>query len=430
MKFLPRLLGRAVRRGALTLTGPDGRRWTFGDGEGPRAAIRVADPALDWRIALNPELAAGEAYMDGGLVIEEGGVYDLLALFFANKRAFDRSPAQAFWHGLARRGRRLLTDNTLTRARANARAHYDIGNDLYRLMLDRDLQYSCGYWPEGVTTLEAAQTAKKRRIAAKLNLSPGQRVLDIGCGWGGLALYLAAVADVEVTGVTLAAEQLKVAQARAEAAGLARRVRFELRDYREVTETFDRVVSVGMLEHVGVGHLPNYFCTVRDRLAPRGLALVHSITTKAPPGGTSPFLRKYIFPGGYSPAMSETLAAIEVSGLWTLDVEVWRMHYAHTLRAWRENFAAAAPRLPGTYDARFRRMWEFYLASCECVFRFGPSAVFQMQLGRERDSAPLSRDYIGAAERALAAREPERLPALLASTDAAFAALAEGRAAA
>jgi cyclopropane-fatty-acyl-phospholipid synthase len=424
MKFLPRLLRRAVKRGRLTLTGPDGRRHEFGDGTGPRSAIRITDPALDWRIPLNPELHAGEAYMDGTLVIEEGGVYELLEVFFANKRQFDMSPAQAFWNGVARRGRRFLTDNTLTRARRNAQAHYDIGNDLYRLMLDRDMQYSCGYWAEGVTTLEEAQTAKKRHIAAKLGLEPGQRVLDIGCGWGGLALYLAAVAGVEVTGVTLAEEQLKVARARAEAAGLADRVRFELRDYREVSETFDRVVSVGMLEHVGGARLADYFRTVRDRLDARGLALVHSISTKAPPGGTSPFLRKYIFPGGYSPAMSETLAAVETSGLWTLDMEVWRVHYAHTLRAWRDNIAAARDRLPPAYDARFRRMWEFYLASCEGVFRYGSSCVFQLQLARARDAAPLTRDYLGPETERLRAREAEVLPRLLGSTERAFAALA------
>ncbi|TVQ56062.1 MAG: class I SAM-dependent methyltransferase [Rhodobacteraceae bacterium] len=421
MRFLPKLLGRAVRKGRLKVTGPDGEVHVFGDGDGPSAAIRITDRAFDWRIFLNPELNAGEAFMDGGLVMEEGDVYALLEVFFVNKRSFDLTPSQIFWRGIARSGRRMLTYNTVTRARRNAEAHYDIGNDLYRLMLDRDLQYSCGYWPEGVDTLEAAQTAKKRRIAAKLRLEPGMRVLDIGCGWGGMALYLAALCDVEVTGVTLAAEQHKAAVARAEAAGLATRVRFELRDYREVTETFDRVVSVGMMEHVGVGCLPDYFLAVRDRLGPRGLALIHSIVTKAPPGVTGPFIRKHIFPGGYSPALSETFAAVEKSGLWPLDVEIWRVHYAETLRAWRANFLAARDRLPG-YDDRFKRMWEFYLAACEGAFRYGASCVAQFQLGRERDAAPLTRDYIGETEKNLAAAEPAVLPRLLASADAAFAA--------
>jgi cyclopropane-fatty-acyl-phospholipid synthase len=421
VKFLPRLLKRAVRKGRLTVTGPEGEVHVFGDGDGPSAAIRITDPSFDWRIFLNPELNAGEAFMDGGLVMEEGDVYALLEVFFVNKRSFDLTPSQIFWRGIARSGRRMLTYNTVSRARRNAEAHYDIGNDLYRLMLDRDMQYSCGYWPEGVATLEDAQTAKKRRIAAKLRLEPGMRVLDIGCGWGGMALYLAALCDVEVTGVTLAAEQQKIAVARAEAAGLSHRVRFELRDYREVTETFDRVVSVGMMEHVGVGHLPGYFLSVRDRLAPGGLALIHSIVTKAPPGVTGPFIRKHVFPGGYSPSLSETFAAVEKSGLWPLDVEIWRVHYAETLKAWRERFLAARDRLPG-YDDRFARMWEFYLAACEGAFRYGSSCVAQLQLGRERDAAPLTRAYIGETEKSLAAAEPAVLPRLLASTDAAFGA--------
>jgi len=421
MRLLPRLLARAVRRGRLGLIGPDGRRWAFGDGAGPSATIRIHDPALDWRLVLNAELYAAEAYMDGALTVEDGDVYAMLEVFYRNKRHFDLTPGQIARRSVVRRFRRLLTYNTLTRASGNAKAHYDIGDDVYRRMLDADLQYSCGYWPEGVTTLEEAQTAKKRRIAAKLNLRPGQRVLDVGCGWGGMALYLAAVADVSVTGVTLSQDQLRIASARAQAAGLSDRVRFELRDYREVTGTFDRVVSVGMLEHVGVGNLPTYFLGVRDRLAPDGLALIHAITTKAPPGVTGPFIRKHIFPGGYSPAMSETLAAVEQAGLWTLDVELWRLHYAHTLREWRRRFMATAHELPARYDDRFKRMWEIYLAACECVFRFGNNSVMQLQLGRERDAAPLTRAYVAEAEAAFAAREGAALPRLLASTDAAFA---------
>jgi cyclopropane-fatty-acyl-phospholipid synthase len=421
MRFLPRLLGRAVRKGRLTLTGPDGREWRFGDGDGPSAAIRINDPSFDWRIFLNPELNAAEAFMDGALVMEAGTVLDLLTVFFVNKRTFDLTPNQIFWRGLARGVRRFLTYNTLSQASANAQAHYDIGDDLYRPMLDADMQYSCGYWPDGVETLEDAQTAKKRHVAAKLSLRPGMRVLDIGCGWGGMALYLAAVADVEVVGVTLARDQLRVAQARADAAGLSGRVRFELQDFRAVEGRFDRVVSVGMLEHVGVGALPRYFLTVRDRLAPEGLALIHSITTKSPPGVTGPFIRKHIFPGGYSPALSETLAAVERSGLWTLDVEVWRLHYARTLRAWRERFLAARDRLPPRYDDRFKRMWEFYLSACIGVFEHGSSAVMQLQLGRTRDAAPLTRDYLHEETERLRAREPDVLPALLASTEAAFA---------
>ena len=424
MRFLPKLLGKAVRRGRLTVVGPAGEVHVFGEGGEPDVAIRIRDPAFDWRIFLNPELHAAEAYIDGALTVETGSIGDLVTLFYLNKRNFDLTPNQIFWKSVARRGRRFMTRNTPRLARRNAARHYDIGNDLYRAMLDRDMQYSCGYWPEGVTTLDAAQTAKKRRIAAKLALAPGQRVLDIGCGWGGLAIYLALVADVEVLGVTLAKEQLAVAERRAREAGVANRVRFELRDYREVAETFDRVVSVGMLEHVGVGNLPTYFLGVRDRLGPGGVALVHSIVTKAPPGATGPFIRKYIFPGGYSPALSETFAAIELSGLWTLDVEMWRLHYAETIRVWAENFAAVRERLAPLYDERFKRMWEFYLAAVEGVFRHGPNAVAQIQLGRERDGVPIARGYLAEAEARLAARERETdaVPRLWASADAAFAA--------
>ncbi|MGM0586358.1 MAG: class I SAM-dependent methyltransferase, partial [Pseudomonadota bacterium] len=369
MALLDSLLSKAIRKGRLEVEGPDGRTRAFGgEAPGPEVAIRFTEPGVERRIFLNPELNAAEAYMDGAMVMERGDVHDLMRLFFVNKRSFDLSPTQIFWKGVARRLRRLHQHNPVSRARANARAHYDIGEDIYRLFLDRDMQYSCGYWPAGVETLEDAQTAKKRHIAAKLRLADGQRVLDIGCGWGGLALYLAHQADVEVTGVTLSERQLAVARRRAEILGVADRVRFELIDYREVTGEFDRVVSVGMLEHVGARHLTPYFLAVRDRLGPEGLALIHSISTKAPPGVTSPFLRKHIFPGGYAPSLSEAVAAIEFSGLWILDCEVWRAHYGRTLAAWRERFAANRARAAEVMDERFCRMWELYLSVCENAF--------------------------------------------------------------
>ncbi|MEM9370800.1 MAG: cyclopropane-fatty-acyl-phospholipid synthase family protein [Pseudomonadota bacterium] len=417
MRFLPKLFRAAVKTGDLVLIGPNGHEYRFGDGEAPSIRIRIADPALDWKIFLNPELNAAEAYMHGGLIVEEGGIDAFIALFFLNKRHFDLTPSQIFWKGLARRLRRAMQHNPVARARKNVAHHYDLGNGFYRLWLDPDLQYSCGYF-DGTEDLQTAQTLKKRHIAAKLALEPGQRVLDIGCGWGGMALYLASVADVDVTGVTLSEEQLSVARARASALGLQDRCRFELRDYREVTETFDRVVSVGMAEHVGVGHLDGYFLGVRDRLGPNGVALIHAITSKAPPGITGAFLRKYIFPGGYSPSLSETYQSIEKSGLWTLDCEIWRMHYAHTLRAWWDRFQAARPKVVEMYDERFARMWEVYLASCDCVFRYGPSCVFQIQLGRERDGVPLTRDYLASEKAALAAKEAKILDPLLASSGA------------
>jgi cyclopropane-fatty-acyl-phospholipid synthase len=428
MRLLPKLLRKIVRRGRITLIGPDGKVEEAGPGGGPEVTLRVLDPALDWKIALDPELNSAEAFMDGTLRIEKGDVHDLMTLIFANKRQFDMSGGQIVWNMYARRLRRFMQHNPVARARANARAHYDIGNDLFKLFLDRDLQYSCAYFPDGDETLEDAQTKKKRHIAAKLALKPGQRVLDIGCGWGGMALYLASVEDVRVVGVTLSVEQHRVAQARAQAAGLADRVEFRLCDYRSVEEKFDRIVSVGMLEHVGVTHLREYFLRVRDLLGPDGVALIHSISTKAPPGITSSFLRKYIFPGGYAPSLSETFAEIERSGLWSTDVEIWRVHYARTLREWRRRFLAARDegRLPAAYDARFQRMWEFYLSTCECVFDYGSSHVFQIQLARERDGVPLHRDYIGEREAAYAAREPAFLEKLWASADDAMAQDAPG----
>tara|TARA_R110002072_G_scaffold136308_4_gene278721 strand:- start:2707 stop:3951 length:1245 start_codon:yes stop_codon:yes gene_type:complete len=411
MRFLPLLLRKAIKVGGLTLYGPHGYRESFGSADqDPQVSIEITDPSLDWRIFLNPELKGAEAYMAGSLVVREGGAYEFLRLIFLNKRHFDLSASQVFWNKLNRKLRRFMQHNPLARARRNVGHHYDLGNDFYRLWLDEDLQYSCGYFPSDAETLAEAQREKKRHVAAKLALQSGQRVLDIGCGWGGLALYLARVADVEVTGVTLSKAQLAVARQRAAAAGLDSKVRFELCDYRSVTGRFDRVVSVGMLEHVGVGHLETYFRTVRDRLAPGGVALIHSISTKAPPGITGPFIRKHIFPGGYAPCISEASLAIERSGLWMLDCEIWRLHYAKTLRLWRERFLDRRQEVVDLYDERFARMWEFYLAACECAFAFGSSTVVHYQLGRERDAVPLSRDYIDQQKQRLAKIEKSQPP--------------------
>lgn len=408
MMLLPRLLRKVITKGRLTLIDPKGHTETFGGREaGPEVTLRIHRASVDWRLFLNPELHAAEAYMDGDLDVESGNIYDLLEIFFVNKRHFDKNPSQMFWNGLARKVKRIRQHNPISRSRQNVKHHYDIGNDLYRMFLDPDLQYSCGYFPSGRETLEEAQVLKKRHIAAKLGISDGQRILDIGCGWGGMALYLASIADVEVTGVTLSEEQLKIASARAEEMGLSDRVQFKLLDYRDVTETFDRIVSVGMLEHVGAHHLGEYFVNVRDRLAPNGLALIHSISSKSPPGITGPFIRKYIFPGGYSPSLSETTAAIEKTGLWITDIETWRVHYGITLREWRNRFTENRDKVREMFDERFCRMWEFYLAACEGAFHYGSAMVFQAQLGRERDSAPLHRNYIGIAEQDIAQREKE-----------------------
>jgi cyclopropane-fatty-acyl-phospholipid synthase len=301
--------------------------------------------------------------------------------------------------------RRLQQFNPVRRAWTNVAHHYDLSDGLYDLFLDSDRQYSCAYFTAPNQDLETAQTNKKRRIAAKLMLRPGQRVLEIGSGWGGLAMYLAAQGEVNVTGVTLSREQHQVSNARAAAGGLADRVRFHLRDYREQTGTFDRIVSVGMFEHVGLNHYGRFFAKVRDLLADDGVALLHTIGRSDGPGMTHRWIRKYIFPGGYSPALSEVLPAIERARLWVTDVEVWRLHYAETLRQWRYRFNANRARIGALYDDRFCRMWEFYLAASEVAFRCLGHAVYQIQLAKRIDSVPLTRDYMGEREQALMARE-------------------------
>jgi cyclopropane-fatty-acyl-phospholipid synthase len=396
MRILPWILRRVIHTGRLTVTGPDGNTETFGGSEpGPTAAIRITEPALERRVLLNTELAFAEGYMDGAVTVEPGKLDDLMLLFRLNKRHVNRLPGQTVVRILGNWARFLLR-NAPWQARRNAAHHYDIGNDLYRLFLDEDMQYSCGYFETGTETLDQAQLAKKRHIAAKLRLEPGQRVLDIGCGWGGMALYLAQVADVEVLGITLAEEQLKLARQRAEAAGLARKVRFELLDYRKLDQTFDRIVSVGMMEHVGAASLGDYFQVVNDRLAPDGVALIHSIMTMARPGPTSRFTTKHIFPGGYLPALSETMAAISEARLWLLDCEILRKHYAFTLEHWAKRFAANRDKARAMHDERFCRMWELYLSGSRVSFLAGSLAVMQLQLGRERDAVPLTRDYLAA----------------------------------
>ncbi|WP_367197756.1 class I SAM-dependent methyltransferase [Amorphus sp. 3PC139-8] len=379
----------------MTVIDATGRLHPFGPGDsGPDVTVRLCDPLLPLRILLRPSLALGEAYMDGTISIEKGTLRDLLHLCTSNLEALDQHPIGALRGELDRLLRRLQQDNRLARARANIAHHYDLSGALYDLFLDRDRQYSCAYFQTGAESLEDAQEKKKHHIMAKLLLEPGMRVLGVGSGWGGLALEMAQTAGADVTGLTLSQEQLAVATERAVTAGLSSRVRFVMRNYREDQGTYDRIVSVGMFEHVGVAHYRTYFDTLRQRLNPEGIALVHAIGRADPPGSTDPWLRKYIFPGGYCPALSEVLAAVERSGLWVTDIEILRLHYAETLRHWFERFQANRDRAKAIYDERFCRMWEFYLAACEAAFRNGPMMVFQLQLARRRDAVPLTRDYI------------------------------------
>jgi len=390
-----KLLKRIIRKGMLHLTDADGNVHTIGGtAPGPMCGIRLHDRRLHTRLAVNPRLYIGEAYMDGTLTIEDGTLRDFFDLVGTNAEAFEGSPWQAFFDRMVHLGRPLQQFNPLYRARRNVAHHYDLSDRLYELFLDKDQQYSCAYFRNDNESLEEAQENKKRHIASKLLLQPGQRVLDIGCGWGGMALHLARVADCEVTGITLSERQHAVATRRAEEAGLSHRVRFHLRDYREETERYDRIVSVGMFEHVGALHHRRYFAAIKDMLTDDGVALLHSIGRMEPPGSTNAWLRKYIFPGGYSPALSETMAAVERTGLWVTDMEILRVHYAKTLAEWKRRFDANREEILRLYDERFVRMWEFYLLACESSFLYWRQMVFQIQLAKRPDAVPLTRDYM------------------------------------
>jgi cyclopropane-fatty-acyl-phospholipid synthase len=409
MFLLSHLLNRFVQNGTLKVIGPDGKLHLFAGGPGPTVTLRLHDRALPRKIFFNPELAVGEAYVDGTLTFEDCTVYDLLHLFAVNRKGLGSHPLQAALRWVSRQLRSFQQYNPIAKARQNVAHHYDLSRQLYELFLDQDLQYSCAYYEDPDDTLEQAQENKKRHIAAKLRLAPGQTVLEIGSGWGGLALYLAEAAAVDVTAMTLSEEQYKVSVRRAQSLGLTERVRFHLQDYREATGRFDRIVSVGMFEHVGARHYDAFFAKVRDLLTDDGVALIHAIGKKSPPSTAGPWLRKYIFPGAYTPALSEVFAAVERQGLWATDVEMLRLHYAETLREWRRRFEANRARIAAIYDERFCRMWEFYLIACEMVFRHGSGMVFQMQLTRRVDAVPLTRDYIAEAKRSLPRREPWEL---------------------
>ena len=400
--LLQRLLDALVVTGTLTLIDAKGKRHSASGAPGPEVTLRLHDPALNRSLFFDPTLRAGEAYMDGSLTVEDGDIYDFLALAVMNLGQRELWSRHGLWRLLTRR---IAQVNTQAKSRHNVAHHYDLSDTLYDLFLDRDRQYSCAYYVSPEDSLESAQDNKKRHIAAKLALKPQSRVLDIGSGWGGLALYLAQVSDAHVTGVTLSTEQLEVARSRAKESALTERVEFRLQDYRDVSGRFDRIVSVGMFEHVGVGHYREFFDKAHDLLSEDGVMLLHTIGRSFGPGATNPWLRKYIFPGGYVPALSEVLPAIERSGLHVTDIEILRLHYAETLKAWRARFNANRARVAEIYDERFCRMWEFYLAGCEANFRFGGIAVFQIQLSKRLNSVPLTRDYIAEWERAHSIRE-------------------------
>ena len=406
--LLRRVLDLIVTTGDLEVVDPSGGLWHFGDGTGKTVKFRIADTLTCAKIGLHPDLYLGQAYMDGQLVLENGSVYDLLALLLANM-ADRKPPGRLSWVWAVRRLiRRIEQHNPVGRAQRNVAHHYDLSGDIYDLFLDRDRQYSCAYFEDATQSLDEAQLAKKRHLAAKLSIRPGMKVLDIGSGWGGLGLYLAEICGAEVTGVTLSKEQHRLSNQRGEQRGLADRVNFKLLDYRLVEGKFDRIVSVGMFEHVGIGYYGQFFRKVASLLKPDGIAVLHSIGRADGPSVTSAWIARYIFPGGYIPALSEVLPSIEDSGLYITDVEILRLHYAATLAEWAKRFRDHREVAANLYDERFCRMWEFYLAGSEASFRHQGLNNFQIQFTRSQHALPLTRNYMHVEEARLRRLDTKR----------------------
>ena len=414
-RLLHFLLKTFIRRGTFRVTTSRGTVLTFGDGTGQPVSVRFASRAAEWGILLDPELKFGESYMNGTFVVEQGSIADVLAICLGQKSEVPHWALPQTW--LRYLKRRLSQFNPKRRARRNVAHHYDLDGRLYSLFLDADRQYSCAYFETPTQSLDDAQLAKKRHLAAKLKLDPDKseqnlHLLDIGCGWGGLGLYLAEIAGADVTGVTLSQEQHAIANERAAEKGLSERARFNLQDYRDLKGTFDRIVSVGMFEHVGVNHFDVFFRKSAQLLSDDGVMVLHSIGRSEGPSVTNAWISKYIFPGGYIPSVSETMAAVEQSGLLVTDIEFLRLHYAETLKHWRERFLAHREEVERIYDQRFVRMWEFYLAASEMSFREQNLMVFQIQLTKRQGAVPMTRDYIMREEQRLLAAEGKRRPQL------------------
>ena len=398
MSLIGRFIDQILPVGSITLIDADGSRETYGPGGGKSATIKLHDRRAAFELFRNPRLKLGELYMDGRLSIEDGTILDLLELV-VGARPWEEGGRKALGKGKAGKLRSLFRRNPVSKARRNVAHHYDIGNALYALFLDDDLQYSCAYFTDPSNSLEQAQADKKAHIAAKLALKPGQRVLDIGCGWGGMALYLNRVADVDVLGITLSEEQLKVARKRADDAGVADRVKFQLIDYRQLEGRFDRIVSVGMFEHVGAAHYDEFYAKCRELLTDDGVMLLHTIGKLGGAGTPDPFTDKWIFPGYHIPALSQMCTSSEKVRMIASDVEMLRLHYAYTLRHWLDRAMKKRAEIEKLYDARFFRMWEFYLAGGIVMFESGAACNYQVQYVRDRRATPITRDYMFEAEK-------------------------------
>lgn len=395
------ILRYLVRYGTVRVLDCEGKTHIVSGLPGPTVTLRFHDRLTPWKLAFFPSMGLGEGYMDGRITIEDGFVYDFIELIGQNVQRHGWHGVHVVLENLGKLFRRIQQFNPASRAKRNVSHHYDLSGELYKLFLDPDLQYSCAYFETLESDLATAQDHKKWHLAAKLLAGSGQRVLEVGSGWGGLGLYLAKVADAHVTGITLSEEQLKVSNQRAKNEGLAQQVEFHLRDYRDQKGEFDRIVSVGMFEHVGIGHFSQYFAQFNSLLADDGIALLHTIGRSGPPTATDSWIRKYIFPGGYVPALSEVMPKIEKTGLIVTDIECLGLHYAETLRHWQIRFQANRDKIKEIYDERFCRMWEFYLAGSEAAFRYYGLTVFQIQMTKKPGIVPLTRNYIGDAEKSL-----------------------------
>ena len=409
-RLLRFFLDRFVRRGSITFITADGTTFTCGDGTGEPVRVRLTTKEAARQLLIDPEMALGEAYMEGTFVVEQGSIADVLAIALDQPDMVPRWAKLQWW--LRYLIRNVQQFNPRGRARNNVARHYDLDGRLYSLFLDADKQYSCAYFETPDTTLDDAQLAKKRHVAAKLLIQRGHRVLDIGSGWGGLGLYFAEMTGANVTGVTLSTEQLQVSNARAGEKNLTQSAKFLLQDYRDIPGPFDRIASVGMFEHVGVDHYDTFFKRCAELLDADGVMVLHSIGRSEGPGITNPWIAKHIFPGGYIPALSEVLPAIERAGLLVCDIEILRLHYAETLKAWRERFMARREEAIRLYDERFARMWEFYLASSEMSFRKQNVMNFQIQITKRQGIVPMTRDYISRGEAKLRGVERGQRPRL------------------
>lgn len=392
--MLKRMVAQLVSMGDLSITWPDGTTERYGDGAGEAVHLTISDAGLIKRLMRNPELALGEGYMEGGLTLAQDDLTGFLRLISRNVRANGSGRFSAAAAGARKGMRRIAQHNPLAIAKRNVEVHYDLPPELYELFLDENLQYTCGYFSDPDMDIDAAQIAKMNHIGQKLLIEPGMRVLDIGCGWGGLSIHLAKHFGAEVTGVSLSKEQLATAKKRAEAAGVADKIDFRLLDYRHLDETFDRVVVVGMMEHVGQPQYPVFMNQIAKVLAPDGVALVHTIGRTTPPGQTSPFIHKYIFPGGYIPALSEVMEEVEKTDLMPADIEVWRDHYTRTLQAWKDKFEENVDGVRAMFDEKFVRMWRYYLTASEMSFAELGLVIFQIQMSHNQHAVPLTREYL------------------------------------